>query len=231
MEDFGRIGMELSNKTARQLFDEVRANPTRKRFGFGRKPALINIDMQKAYTAVGEFVTAYETDPKQTEYVNQLAELFRAKNCPVVWTYVAYMDSGEDCGVWGTRTNTPDSLQNIKVGSRRAEFDERLRIDHKRDIVINKRMASAFFETNLGSVFNFHGVDTVVVTGGSTSGCVRATVVDSLSRSYRAIVPIECVADKHESPHFANLYDMAVKYADVIPVEEVMSFMKSYRRA
>jgi len=90
----------------------------------------------------------------------------------VVWTYVAYMHSGEDCGVWGTRSNTPDSLQNIKVGSRRSEFDDRLQIDHQRDIIVNKRMASAFFETNLGSVFNFHGVDTVVVTGGSTSGCV-----------------------------------------------------------
>ncbi|MFM9882327.1 MAG: isochorismatase family protein [Burkholderiales bacterium] len=220
--------MELSNKSARQLFEEVRANPTRKRFGFGKKPALINIDMQKAYTCVGEFVTAYETDPQQINYVNQLAALFREKKCPVVWTYVAYMDSGEDCGVWGTRTNTPDSLQNIKVGSRRSEFDDRLQIDHKRDIVINKRMASAFFETNLGSVFNFHGVDTVVVTGGSTSGCVRATVVDSLSRSYRSIVPIECVADKHESPHFANLYDMALKYADVMPVEEVIEFMRRY---
>ena len=220
--------MELSNKSARQLFEEVRANSTRKRFGFGKKPALINIDMQKAYTCVGEFVTAYETDPRQIDHVNRLADLFRAKKCPVVWTYVAYMDSGEDCGVWGTRTNTPDSLQNIKVGSRRSELDDRLRIDHQRDIIINKRMASAFFETNLPSVFNFHGVDTVVVTGGSTSGCVRATVVDSLSRSYRSIVPIECVADKHESPHFANLYDMALKYADVIPVEEVVAFMKTY---
>jgi len=218
--------MEQSSKTARQLFEEVRANPTRKRFGFGKKPALINIDMQKAYTCVGEFVTAYETDPRQCEYVNELAEAFRAKGCPVVWTYVAYMDSGEDCGVWGTRTDTPDSLQNIKVGSRRAEFDDRLRIDHKRDVIVNKRMASAFFETNLGSVFNFHQVDTVVVTGGSTSGCVRATVVDSLSRSYRTVVPIECVADKHESPHFANLYDMALKYADVIPVGEVLAHMR-----
>jgi nicotinamidase-related amidase len=140
----------------------------------------------------------------------------------VVWTYVAYMDSGEDCGVWGTRTDTPDSLQNIKVGSRRSEFDDRLVIDRQRDIIINKRMASAFFETNLGSVFNFHGVDTVVVTGGSTSGCVRATVVDSLQRSYRTIVPEECTADKHESPHFANLYDMGLKYADVLSIHETL---------
>jgi len=223
--------METSDKSARQLYAEIKANPTRKRFGFGRKPALVNVDLQKAYTQPGEFVTAYETDPKQMDYVNQLAKLFRAKNCPVVWTYVAYMDSGEDCGVWGTRTNTPDSLQNIKVGSRRSEFDDRLEIDQKRDIIINKRMASAFFETNLGSLFNFHKVDTVVVTGGSTSGCVRATVVDTLSRSYRAIVPEECVADKHESPHFANLYDMSLKYADVLPVAEVLAYLEQYQPA
>src|SRR5437667_6698014 len=96
--------MEQSDKTARRLYEEVKANPTRKRFGFGRKPALINIDLQKAYTCVGEFVTAYQTDPKQLDYVNQLASAFRTKGHPVVWTYVAYMDSGEDAGVWGTRT-------------------------------------------------------------------------------------------------------------------------------
>jgi nicotinamidase-related amidase len=222
--------MEISDKTARQLYEEIKAKPTRKRFGFGRKPALINIDLQKAYTAVGEFVTAYETNPKQMDYVNQLAAAFRAKGLPVVWTYVAYMDSGEDCGVWGTRTDTPDSLQNIKVGSRRAELDDRLDNDRKRDIIVNKRKASAFHETNLQSVFTFHGVDTVVLTGGSTSGCVRATVVDALSRSYRVIVPEECVADKHESPHFANLYDIALKYGDVVPVQEVLAFMKSYQK-
>ena len=222
--------MEISNKTARQMFEEAKANTTRKRYGFGTRPALINIDLQKAYTSVGEFPSAYETDPKQMEYVNQLARLFREKGRPVVWTYVAYMDSGEDCGVWGTRTNTPDSLQNVKVGSRRSEFDDRLDIDRKRDIIVNKRMASAFHETNLGSLFNFHGVDSVIVTGGSTSGCVRATVVDSLSRSYRTIVPEECVADKHESPHFANLYDMTMKYADVLPVAEVIDYMQKYQK-
>ncbi|MDW2979911.1 MAG: isochorismatase family protein [Rhodanobacter sp.] len=223
--------METSDKTSRQLFAEIKANPTRKRFGFGDKPALVNIDLQKAYTAVGEFATAYATDPRQMEYINALAAAFRSRGFPVVWTYVAYMESGEDCGIWGTRSDTPDSLQNIKVGSRRAEFDDRLEIDHVRDIIINKRMASAFFETNLGSIFSFHGIDTVVVTGGSTSGCVRATVVDSLSRSFRTIVPEECVADKHEAPHFSNLYDMAIKYADVVGVQEVLTQMQRYPAA
>src|SRR5258707_12051262 len=183
--------MELSNKSARQLFQEIKEKPTRRRFGFGNRPALINVDLQKAYTCVGEFITAYETDPKQLDYVNQLAHAFRAKKFPVVWTYVAYMESGEDCGVWGTRSDTPDSLQNIKPGSRRAELDERCEIDRSSDIVVNKRMASAFFETNLSSLFTWHKVDTVIVTGGSTSGCVRATVADTLPRGYRPVVPEE----------------------------------------
>ena len=221
--------METSDKSARQLYEEIKANPTRPRFGFGRKAAVINIDLQKAYTNVGEFVTAYETDPKQMDYINVISDLARSKNLPVVWTYVAYMDSGEDCGIWGTRTDTPDSLQNIKVGSRRSEFDDRLHVDHKNDVIINKRMASAFHESNLSSVLNFHGIDTVIVTGGSTSGCVRATVVDSLSRSFRTIVAEECVADKHESPHFANLYDMAIKYADVVPAADVIEYLENYQ--
>jgi len=220
--------MELSDLTPRKYYEQIKARPARAKFGFGEKPALVNIDLQKAYTAVGEFATAYETDPRQLDYVNELADLCRAKALPVVWTYVAYMDSGEDAGVWGTRTNTPDSLQNIKVGSRRAEFDDRLKIDRKRDVIINKRMASPFHETNLQSLLIWHKVDTVIITGGSTSGCVRACAVDSLSRGYRTIVPEECVADKHEIPHFANLADMLLKYADVEPFGVVRDYLAAW---
>jgi nicotinamidase-related amidase len=120
------------------------------------------------------------------------------------------------------------ALRSITAGDRRAQLDDRCDVDRARDIVMNKRMASAFFETNLSSLLTFHQVDTVIVTGGSTSGCVRATVVDSLSRSFRTIVPEECVSDKHESPHFANLYDMMAKYADVLPVAEVIDFLERY---
>lgn len=214
--------MQDSDMTARQLYAALKAAPPRARFGFGRRAALVNVDPQRAYTDVAAFpATAYETDPLQCQHINTLAALCREKRFPVVWTYVAYVESGEDCGVWGTRTDTPDSLQNIKEGSARAQFDPRLHITGQ-DIVIKKRMASAFFETNLRSLLTFHGVDTVIVTGGSTSGCVRATVVEGLSCGYRMVVPEECVADRHESPHFANLYDMAVKYADVLPVGDVV---------
>ena len=84
--------MERSNQTARELYEAFKAKPSRKPLGFGRKPLLLNVDLQKSYTCVGDFATAYETDPKQLDYVNALAQQFRALNMPVVWTYVAYME-------------------------------------------------------------------------------------------------------------------------------------------
>ena len=117
--------MVSDGKTARQLFDEVMANPARAKFGFGDKLAIVNVDFQNAYTRIDEFKTAYETDPRQIEYVNTISRLARAKGMPVVWTHVAYAEDASDAGVWGTRTNTPDSLQNIKYGSRRHAFDDR----------------------------------------------------------------------------------------------------------
>jgi len=219
--------METSNKTAREIYQEVKSNPARARFGFGNKAVLVNIDPQKAYTRTDLFKTAYETDPKQLDYINQLVEKFHALDWPVVWTHVAYMESGEDAGVWGERTDTEDSLQNIKFNSQRSEFDDRLNIDEVRDVIYLKKMPSAFFETQLQSLLVYHQVDTVILTGGSTSGCIRATGVDSLSRGYKTIVPEECVADKHESYHFANLTDLALKYCDVLEVNEVFNWLDS----
>jgi maleamate amidohydrolase len=223
--------MEVSDKTARQLYAEVKSNPARKRFGFGRKAILVNIDPQKSYTRTDLYKTAYQTDPRQLEYVNDLAKKFRALNWPVVWTHVAYMESAEDAGIWGTRTDTPDSLQNIKFDSDRSQFDERVEIDQLKDVIYLKKMPSAFFETQLQSLCVWHQVDTVILTGGSTSGCIRATAVDALSRGYRTIVPEECVADKHESYHFANLTDLSLKYADVLDVEEVFDWLAQQEKA
>jgi nicotinamidase-related amidase len=204
--------MVSDGRTARQIFDEVMANPARRKFGFGSKLAIVNVDFQRAYTDLEAFSTAYETDPRQIDYVNNISSLARAKGMPVVWTRVAYKADAGDAGVWGTRTNTPDSLQNIKYDS---------------DLQFNKRMPSAFFESQLASYLVWHKVDTVVITGGSTSGCVRATAVDALSHGYRTIVPIETCADKHESYHFANLTDLQLKYADVEPVQAVIDWLEA----
>jgi maleamate amidohydrolase len=220
--------MICESKTARQLFDELMAAPTRAKFGFGSRIAIVNVDFQRAYTDVANFKTAYETDPRQIDFTNQISALARSKALPVIWTRVAYMENAADAGVWGTRTNTPDSLQNIKAGSERYEFDARCVVDANIDAVYTKRMPSAFFETPLASYLVWHRIDTVIVTGGSTSGCVRATAVDSLSHGYRTIVPIECVADKHESYHYANLTDLHLKYADVEPVQTVIDWLNAY---
>ncbi|MEO1485490.1 MAG: isochorismatase family protein [Bacteroidota bacterium] len=219
--------MQKTDKTAKEIYFDVKANPARKRFGFGKKAALVNIDLQKAYTRTDLFKTAYENDPRQMDYINQLAEKFRTLGWPVVWTNVAYMDTAADAGVWGTRTDTPDSLQNIKFGSERSELDDRLVLDRGTDAFYEKKMPSPFFETPLQSLLVWHQVDTVVLTGGSTSGCVRAAGVDSLSRGYRTIIPEECVADKHESYHYANLTDLSLKYCDVLEVAEVLSWLNS----
>lgn len=142
--------MKVSNKTARELYEEIKTS-NRPCIGFGRKPCILNVDLQNAYTSVAEFVTADASHPRQIEFVNTSSEVARDKQLPVVWTYVAYLPSAEDCGVWGTRSDTPDSLQNIKIDSRRAALDDRVKVAPP-DNVINKRMASAFFETRLASL-------------------------------------------------------------------------------
>jgi nicotinamidase-related amidase len=219
--------MARSQKTAREIYEEVKANPTRARFGFGERLAIVNVDLQQAYTRPDLFPkTSYVTDPDQVAHVNRISGLARSRAMPVVWTRVAYKADAGDAGVWGTRTNTPDSLQNIKYESDRHKFDPRCEIDEAKDLVFTKRMPSAFFETPLASYLVWRKVDTVVVTGGSTSGCVRATAVDSLSHGYRTIVPEECAADKHESYHYASLTDLQLKYADVVPVAEVEAWLE-----
>lgn len=220
--------MACPGKTAREIYDEVKANPARARFGFGEKLAIVNVDFQQSYTRPDLFPkTAYVTNPNQIGFANQISALARSKSMPVIWSRVAYKADAGDAGVWGTRTDTPDSLQNIKYDSERHAFDPRCEIDDAADLVYTKRMPSAFFETQLASYLTWHKVDTVVVTGGSTSGCVRATAVDALSHGYRTIVPEECVADKHESYHFANLTDLQLKYADVVNVKEVIDWLEA----
>jgi len=187
--------MACPGKTAREIYNDVKANPARARFGFGEKLAIVNVDFQQAYTRPDLFPkTSYVTDPNQIQFVNQISTLARQKNMPVIWTHVAYKQDASDAGIWGTRTDTPDSLQNIKHDSERHKFDPRCDIH----------------------------------PGGSTSGCVRATAVDSLSHGYRTIVPEECVADKHESYHFANLTDLQLKYADVVNVQEIVDWLEAH---
>ena len=212
--------------TTEELYAQLRRRGEVVRYPFGARPALVNVDLQQAYTAAGVFATAY-TAPAALDRVNELTAAARRAGAPVVWSFVAYEPSGADCGIWGTRSDTPDSLQRITVGSSRARIDRRLEVDDERDLLLRKRMPSAFFETHLASWLRQHDVDTVVLTGGSTSGCLRATAIDALSHGYATFVAEDAVSDKHASPHYGTLYDLAAKYADIRTTEELVALLEA----
>lgn len=215
--------MLTSTKTMREIFKDYQSAPKLPNFGMGQRVALLNVDLQRRYTDTATFSSAYEADPEQLSLVNELSTAVRALGMPVVWTYVAYLPGGVDCGLWGVRSKSPMALQNVGHDSPQAEIDARLDVDKKLDLMLHKRMGSAFFETHLPSYLTFNRVDTVIVTGGATSGCVRATVVDAMSHGYRVIVPEECVADREDWAHYASLYDIAMKYGDVVPTRKLIA--------
>jgi maleamate amidohydrolase len=191
------------------------------RAGLGEKPALVIVDFVVGFSDPAHFGGG-NIAPAIEQTVALLA--FARKHAwPVAHTRVVYAEDGADAGVF---TLKAPSLRKLTETSRLSQIVPEL-MPLPGELVIRKQGASAFFDTNLAGWLAFRRVDTVAVAGCTTSGCVRATVVDSLQRSYRTIVPEECVADKHESPHFANLYDMALKYADVISVQETLAQVRA----
>jgi len=115
------------------------------------------------------------------------------------------------------------ALLDLQAGDRAVEIDRRLApIDG--EIIITKKFSSAFFETNLVSLLVRDGIDTTILTGCSTSGCIRAAAVDGVSYGYHVIVPEECVSDRADGPHYASLFDINAKYGDVLPLAEVLEY-------
>ncbi|PVH30233.1 isochorismatase family protein [Pararhodobacter oceanensis] len=219
-----------TDKTAKQIYHEWQAAPRVPPRGMGQRVALLNVDVQRRYTDTEAFASAYTGHPRQFEAINTLAETVRALNMPVIWTYVAYLPSGVDAGWWSKLSDNEMSIHKVGHDSPQAEIDPRVTVDDS-DLKLHKRMASAFFETHLLSYLNWHHIDTVIVTGGATSGCVRGTIVDAMSYGYRVIVPEECVTDREESAHYASLYDIAFKYGDVKPVDEVLADLSERKPA
>lgn len=219
-----------TDKTSKQIFRDWQAAPRVPERGMGDRIALINVDLQRRYTDMAAFPSAYDGHPRQFEAVNALAAAVRGLNMPVIWTYVAYLPSGVDAGWWSKLSDSPMALHKVGHDSPQAEIDARLHVGES-DLILHKRMASAFFETHLPSFLNWHRIDTVIVTGGATSGCVRGTVVDAMSNGYRVIVPEETVADREEGAHYASLYDIAFKYGDVKPVDDVLAALAERKPA
>jgi len=194
-----------------------------RRVGFGARPAILVVDMTRAFTEDRFPLGCAAAGAPCARAIRTLLDAARPLELPVVYTrYDAFVADAE-WGRWldkGTGAE-PDSLMR---GSEAHEIADLLK-PRVSDLVVTKTKPSAFFGTPLASMLTYLGVDTLIVTGMVTSGCVRATVVDAFSHNYRVIVPLECVADRSATSHQVNLFDMDMKYADVVPLAEVLGHL------
>lgn len=198
--------------------------------GLGKRPALLVIDVQYRTTgsasvpiqeAIAEYPTACgEYAWRAIPHIARLVETFRARELPILYPCVAPKNAHDGMGF---AAKAPAILG---VPSKGYEFVAEI-APRSTDLVLPKVHASAFFGTALASYLVSFGVDSLVVTGCSTSGCVRATVVDACSLNYRVAVPEDAVFDRGQASHAINLFDMANKYADVAPTHEVVALLES----
>jgi nicotinamidase-related amidase len=195
------------------------------RAGLGDRPALIVVDVNVGFTdTASPLVCALDG---VVEAIRRLLEEFRAARLPVVFTTVAFDEAAKQAA--SVFIEKIPALLTLEAGSRWVEIDPRI-APVEGEAVLVKNFASAFFGTPLASILTGAGCDSVVVTGASTSGCVRATAVDGLQHNYRVVVPREAVGDRNPDAHEANLYDLDTKYADVVSLEDVLAHVAALRK-
>jgi maleamate amidohydrolase len=195
------------------------------RAGFGRRPALIVVDVNVGFTDPRSPLVCDLDDVVAA--IECLLEETRAAGLPVVFTTVSY-DEGAKKAAAAFIDKVP-ALLTLEAGSRWVEIDPRI-APRPGEPVLNKLFASAFFGTTLSSFLAAERCDSLIVTGASTSGCVRATVVDALQHGYRPVVPREAVGDRNPAAHDAGLYDMDAKYADVVSLDETLAHLDALGR-
>jgi maleamate amidohydrolase len=192
-----------------------------RKIGYGRHPAVIVIDLLKGFTdptcPLGSDLDAV------LNATSQVLAAARHVPVPIFHTAVDYEKDLGDAGIWGLKL---EALRSMIRGSEATELDPRLGRLPGEPIVL-KKYASAFFGTDLVSRLNAQAVDTLVITGCTTSGCVRATAVDALQYGYRPIVVREAVGDRARAAHEQSLFDLEQKYADVVGLVEVQAHFAS----
>lgn len=184
--------------------------------GWGSWPAVLLVDLVRAYLEPASPLFADADDA--VDAAARVAAAARAAAVPVLFTRVEYQPGGADGGVFYRKL---PALSVFDRGSALGDFPDRLRPLDGEPVIV-KQYPSAFFKTSLHERLQALGVDTVVVCGLSTSGCVRATVVDAVSLGYIPIVVREAVGDRAERPHEQALYDLSAKYADVLSERDVI---------
>lgn len=187
------------------------------RLGFGAEPALLVIDMMNGFTDP-DLPLGSDQGP-QIGVIARLLAAARAGALPVFLIVSSYAEPDcADAGVWRFKQR---GIHTLVAGSHAVQLDERLACEPG-DSFVHKRYASAFFGTDLASRLVARGIDTVVLTGCSTSGCVRASAVDAVSHGFRPIVVADAVSDRSASAHRQSLLDLDAKYADVVAADEVL---------
>ncbi len=189
------------------------------RIGFGSRPAVLVIDMCRGITERGN--PMFIDMDAETPRIAAILDAARAARVPVIYTTVAFHPDLADGGVFARKAKL---VQDLLFGTTAVEIDLRLP-PQPSDHVIVKKMPSAFHGTHLQAMLTGLGVDTTIIVGNSTSGCVRATAVDAISNNFRPIVPRDCVADRAPLSHQVSLFDMDAKYADVVAAEEVLAYL------
>lgn len=197
--------------------------------GFGRavprgmRPAIVVVDFTYGFTD-----TQYPTAADMADAIaatRRLTDFARVAGYPVIYTTIAYHPGEIDKIAWLKKAT---GMAALVEGTRLVEIDAATGIQPG-DAMVTKKGASAFHGTGLAALLTGACVDTVIVTGATTSGCVRASVVDAVQSGFTVLVPRDCCADRAAAPHEANLYDMQQKYADVTDAEDILGWMKSLR--
>lgn len=187
--------------------------------GLGTRPALLIIDFIKGFTDTA--CPLGSNLDKEIAATKQLLDSFRSNKLPVHFTTTAYDEEMVSAGVFVKKV---PSLAHLKFGSTWIEIDDRLK-PVSGEVVWIKQYASAFFGTALASALSAQKVDTLIIAGCTTSGCVRASAVDSCQHGFLTNVVSECVGDRSQAAHEANLNDLNAKYADVVTLAEVESYL------
>lgn len=192
------------------------------KIGFGERPALMIIDMIKGFTDPSMPLGA--PLESQIEAQRPLLEVAHQRDIPVIFSTVIYEEEDiKDAGVWALKQT---GARTLTAGSEAVKIDPRLGLQPK-DIVLMKKYASCFYGTDLVARLNSRRIDTLIITGCTTSGCVRATAVDAVQNGFRPMVVREAVGDRSVAAHEQSLFDLNAKYADVVSLDETLQYLKT----
>jgi maleamate amidohydrolase len=206
----------MSDDEARRVYAAARLGEPVK---LGRHPAVLVVDFSCGFTdpsaGLGSDLSA------EVEATARLLRSAREIAVPIIFTTIAFQPDLADGGLWLQKM---PGLADLRLGGPWVEIDPRLERRDDEPVVV-KQGASAFFGTNLGAILVSESIDSVVLCGATTSGCIRATAIDLLQNGYPTLVPRECVGDRARVPHDANLFDIQAKYADVVSLEDAIAYL------